>query len=149
MMLGYWEHKRKRQDCYTSPFYIKLDQRYQMCLRIVPSGAGTGAGTHLSVFLHIMKGEYDHELLWPFLGEITVQLVNQKENRGHHKATISFDESAAASGVSNPTYEKISSMGRGYHCFLSHAEVEVSTASKQYLKNDCLVFRLPKIVVHK
>ena len=35
-----------------------------------------------------MKGEFDDQLLWPFLGEITVQLVNQKQNRGHCENTI-------------------------------------------------------------
>ena len=47
-----------------------------MCLSVHPYGTGAGTGTHVSVHLNIMKGEFDDQLLWPFLREITVQLVN-------------------------------------------------------------------------
>ena len=48
-----------------------------MCLKIYPKG--WGRGTHVGVAVSMMKGEFDPHLKWPFKGEITVELVNQKE----------------------------------------------------------------------
>ena len=36
---------------------------------MVPNGAGTGSGTHLSVYGQLMRGKYDNELEWPFEGD--------------------------------------------------------------------------------
>ena len=47
-----------------------------MCIRVVANGLGKGAGTHVSVAVHLMRGEYDSRLVWPFRGDITIQLVN-------------------------------------------------------------------------
>ena len=76
-----------------------------MCLNVHPYGTGDGKCTHVSVYLNIMKGEFDDQFLWPFLGEITVQLVNQTQNRGHCENTLYFNESAAAGRVSHRTFE--------------------------------------------
>ena len=54
-----------------------------MCLSMDTKGWGDGKDTHVSVGVHMMKGEFDSHLKWPFKGEITVRLVNQKE-RGEH-----------------------------------------------------------------
>ena len=101
-----------------------------MCLRVHLYGTGDGKGTHVSVHLNIMKGEFDDQFLWPFLGEITVQLLNQTQNRGHCENTIYFNESAAAGRVSLRTFERISDYGWGYNHFVSHADVETSTATR-------------------
>ena len=45
---------------YTAPFGYKLK------LSVKPNGDGSGKNTHLSVFVILMKGEYDGMLLWPF-----------------------------------------------------------------------------------
>ena len=56
-----------------------------MCLSIIANGWEDGKNTHVSVFAHMMKGEFDSHLQWPFKGEITVQLVNQKDRGEHHQ----------------------------------------------------------------
>ena len=38
-------------------------------------------GTHVSVFTCLMRGEFDSHLKWPFRGDITIQLLNQLEDR--------------------------------------------------------------------
>ena len=84
-----------------------------MCLSVHLYGTGAGTGTHVSVHLNIMKGEFDDQLSWPFLGEITVQLVNRIEAGGHCEAIMYFNESAAAGSVSHCTFETISDYGWG------------------------------------
>ena len=49
-----------------------------MCLSIHSNGWSKGKGTHVGVVVHMMKREFDSHLKWPFKGEITVELVDQK-----------------------------------------------------------------------
>jgi len=35
------------------------------------AGSGPGKGTHISVYIHLMRGEYDEFLQWPFHGDVT------------------------------------------------------------------------------
>ena len=48
-----------------------------MCIRANLDGVENAQGTHLSLFVHIMKGEYDDLLNWPFHGSITLTVINQ------------------------------------------------------------------------
>lgn len=43
---------------------------YKLCLRLYLNGDGTGKKTHLSLFIVIMKGEYDALLPWPFRNKV-------------------------------------------------------------------------------
>ena len=60
-----------------------------------------------------------------------------------------FSDAAAASGSANRvTKGEIATKGLGYGQFISHTEVESSTETRRYIVNDCLTFRVTKIVVH-
>ena len=50
---------------------------YKMCLRLFMHGDGIGKGTHMSLFIVIMKGEFDNILQWPFTHKVTFKLINQ------------------------------------------------------------------------
>ena len=50
---------------YSPPFFTSL-HGYRMCLRLYLDGDGQGKGTHVSLFLVIMKSDYDDLLTWPF-----------------------------------------------------------------------------------
>ena len=54
-----------------------------MHLRVKAKGQGRGEGTHVSLFVHLMRGEYDNRLKWPFRGHITVKLLNQRSEKQH------------------------------------------------------------------
>ena len=43
---------------------------YKLCLRLYLNGDGTGKRTHLSLFIVIMRGEYDALLPWPFRNKV-------------------------------------------------------------------------------
>lgn len=66
----------KFTSIYSLPFYTHR-YGYKMCLRLYPYGDGAGKGTHLSLFIVVMKGDYDEILEWPFKHKVTFQLVNQ------------------------------------------------------------------------
>ena len=35
----------------------------------------------MSVFVSVMRGEYDDRLKWPFTGEVTIRLLNVKSDK--------------------------------------------------------------------
>ena len=44
------------------PSILTTIKGYKMCLRGDAAGSGDGKGTHLSMFLYLMKGSHDDEL---------------------------------------------------------------------------------------
>ena len=56
---------------YSPPFFTSL-HGYRMCLRLYLDGDGQGKGTHISLFLVIMKSDYDDLLSWPFKQKASV-----------------------------------------------------------------------------
>ena len=111
------------------------------------SGVGKGAGTHVSVFVKLMKGEHDDKLTWPYRGVFTIQLVSQNRDQDHIEYTVAFDDRTAARvAVSGRvTVGERAVNGWGKRKFISHTKLE---STEQYLKNDCIKFRVTKVVVH-
>jgi len=58
--------------CFTS------DYGYKYCLRLFPDGDGIGKGQFLSLYLVIMRSEYDNILKWPCQMKLKVTLINQQ-----------------------------------------------------------------------
>ena len=61
---------------HSPPFYTGRNG-YKMCIRAYLNGDGSGEGTHLAIFLVLMKGEYDPLLQWPFDHKVSLILVDQ------------------------------------------------------------------------
>ena len=118
-----------------------------MCIRVYAIGRGDGAGTHVSVFVHLMRGEYDSRLVWPFQGDITIQLVNH--SNCHLERIVPFSDAAIASGAGDRvTSRDIATIGSGYAEFVSHTDVEYSASTRRYIVNNSLTFRITKVEVY-
>ena len=62
-----------------------------MCLEVYSNGEHSSSkGTHLSVYVRLMAGDNDHQLQWPFVGDIDIMLLNWREDDRHYKKTISI-----------------------------------------------------------
>ena len=147
-MVNYHQHKRDGDSWYSPPFYTR-PVGYKMCLRVNANGSGNGAGTHVSVGVCLMRGEHDDRLKWPFQGNITIQLLNQKKDQEHLAKTIPFDDNAIAGGyAARVTSGEYATKVLGRHQFISHTAVQSTTVTTQYLHNDCLKCRVTNIVVH-
>ena len=146
-MTGYSKHKRDK-DCWLSPpFYTRLGG-YKMCLKVYANGYDTGAGTHVTASVHLMRGEHDDQLKWPFQGVITVQLLNQKKDQGHVEDIIEFSVAAVANGAAaRVTSGEYATLSWGLREFIPHSAVESTTETTQYLHTDCLKWRVTNIVV--
>ncbi|MTI14986.1 hypothetical protein E1189_18465 [Sansalvadorimonas verongulae] len=60
----------------SAPFYTD-DYGYKLSLRLYMNGEGMGKGTHLSIFVVIMRHDYDQLLEWPINKMITIRLLDQ------------------------------------------------------------------------
>ena len=147
-MTHYIEKKENDKSWYSSAFYTS-PRGYKMCLNVKANGDGDHKGTHVACYVHLMSGEYDDTLEWPFHGEITVELLNQLEDKNHLKTKIRFNESIPLLSRQKVVRQKYG-VGRGYHGFISQSELSLnSSLSHQYLKDDTLYFRLSVAVTSK
>ena len=115
-----------------------------MCVRVDANGRSSGKNTHISVFVYLMRGEFDNDLKWPFRGDITIQLLNQLKDEGHCEKTISFTDKATPDRNAGRVTTKERACGWGYDKFIPHTELTFNHAKYcQYLMDDCLRFQVP------
>ena len=136
-------HKKAGDDWFSPPFYSHIGG-YKMCLSVDAKGLGGGEDTHVSVFVHLMRGEHDNQLKWPFRGDIAIQLLNRSRDEGHREKTVPFDDKVGDEYAGRVVGQERAA-GFGYDQFIAHTEL--NTESKEYLKNDCLKFQITKVVV--
>ena len=70
----------KYTSIFSLPFYTSR-YGYKLCLRLYILGDGIGKGTHMSLFLVVMRGEFDNILQWPFTYKVTFRLLNQSGDK--------------------------------------------------------------------
>ena len=134
---GYASMKEKNEIFSSPPFYTSSGG-YRMCIRVYANGNGTGKGTHVSVFTELLKGRYDDQLHWPFLGTVTYELLNQLADDMHHSSVSLYK----ADGVMQVGTCK------GDNNFLPHTSLSHDPATNtQYLLDDTLYFRVSVTVV--
>ncbi len=126
--------KKDDEDEFPSPLFYTSPNGYHMKIEVDANGYGGGEGSHVSVFVYIIKCEYDDELNWPFVGKVTVELLNQLEDKNHHSMVVPF----------TPEYNtNAGGIGRGYSKYIHHSQLSRDSASNtQYLKDDTLYFRI-------
>ena len=149
IMTEYSTHKKNKDAWYSPPFYTG-PRGYKMCLRVVANGRSSGACSHVTVYVHLMRGEHDSRLVWPFRGDVTVLLVNYNNDQDHHVYwTAHFNDAALADGrvCNRVTSEERARYGWGCPKFASHTEVESHSKTGRYIDNNCLKFRITNIAV--
>ena len=137
---GYTELKEE-EDWYSPDFYTSPGG-YKMSLNVVANGDGDGEGTHVSCFINLKAGEYDELLEWPFQGGVTIELLNQLEDKNHKKNIVTYSESTGDQ-YKRRVRDGRSTAGLGFMQFISHEELEYNSVTNcQYLKDDGLYFRV-------
>ena len=131
-MINFQFHKKNDDNWVSQPFYTHT-QGYKMCLRVIANGQGSGKGTHITVAVYLMKGEFDDQLEWPFRGDITIQLLSQQGDDGHFTRTIY----QAKGERSKASLGERFICGWGVSQFKSHSELY-----PKYLQNDSLRFHI-------
>ena len=142
-MSEYGKKRRNNVEWYSDPFYTH-NKGYKMCLNIDASGYGKGKGTHLSVFLYLMKGPHDDELTWPLRGKFEIKLLNQISDSEHRFWTVNYDGVASNNSTSRIIDGNRATDGRGRHKCVTNDDLNKITTTCQFLKDDCLFLQVFK-----
>ena len=136
-----------------------------MCLMVDANGYGSGAFAFMSVFVSLMRGEYDGSkaLDWPFRGYIKLQLINHRADSGHVEMTVRFNvraltmitdrvtEGKQAHNVTNrvvDSYVAPEGSGRSQSAFIPHSALRYNKSwNTEYLKNNSMEFRVTQVEI--
>ena len=124
-MHNFEQHMNAQDVWYSPPFYTH-PKGYKMCAHITAYGTDSGKGTHLSLGVGLIRGEYDQKLKWPFRGIIVVQLLSQ-EDKDHYTRIFDVPPLELAGRVQDA--ERTDNVW-GYHKFIPHTELVQSKYTK-------------------
>ncbi len=117
----------------SASFYVGIynteSYGYKLKVKLYPNGAGSGENTHLSMYIIVMKGEYDAILPWPFKTKVKLTLIDQQENpveRENVTNEIILNNSPRPVDKDN--------VGLGLNRFISNEKL----SSRHYLVDDTL-----------
>ena len=136
----YHEKKEANEEWYSLPFYTH-NRGYKFLLHVYPNGYSTGRGCHLSIYAHLMRGEYDNELEWPFEKDVRIELLNWREDKNHHSNVIHFNFYDPDGKCSSRLTDRETAPGVGIFRFISLTDL-VSTTNTEYLRDDYLKLRV-------
>ncbi len=137
-MTDFEQYKANDTEWYSPPVYTH-HQGYKIRLRVYANGWDTSKGTHVSVWVHFMRGEFDDSLKWPFRGAISYQLLDQVNRKDHKTHTLTYDVTTLNEYCTIVT-ELERSWEWGIYRFIAHTELE-----PKYLRNDILLFQIHKV----
>ena len=140
--LTQYSSKKSNNENWQSPPFYTSPGGYKMKLSIYPNGNSVAKNSHISCYSCLMLGEFDDTLEWPFEGVVTVELLNQLEDK-HHRQCITVDESTPVRFRQRVQKDCMKMDGYGSHQFVSHADLDYNPKNKcSYLKDNCLYFRV-------
>ena len=143
-LTNFMERKFSKSCWLSMPFYTHQGG-YKMRLVVHPNGVKSGAGTHISVAIHLMNGRYDDHLNWPPNIILKVTLFNQlfAENGHHIIKTFTFSQYHQDSTVINKVWrDTMARNGIQIAQFVSHRVAFTHTDSHSYLEHNSLYFRV-------
>lgn len=109
------------ESLYSPPFYTN-QFGYKLRARVYLNGDGMGKGTHISLFLAVMKGDYDAIQRWPFRNKVTFMILDQNgvddelDYFSPDPNSSSFQRPIRASNIASgsPKFLALSRLEQGY-----------------------------------
>ena len=127
-----YQDKKNHNEHFISSTFYSNHYGYHMSVLMLANG-DDGCSTHMSMYVHILKGEHDKELNWPFVGKFNIQILNQLEDKNHYKRLVTVTK-----GMNLMVGES-----RGYSKFVRHSALARDPVKNtQYLKDDTLYVRV-------
>ncbi|XP_051899934.1 TNF receptor-associated factor 3-like [Pristis pectinata] len=120
---------------FYSPLFASHPFGYRMCCRLYPNGDGNGKGSHISLFLALVRGDYDEVLPWPFRQKVTFMLLDQAGQR-HLKESFSPDP------LSGSFQKPRSHMNVASGCPTFALHETFQRGPVQYLRNDTIYIKV-------
>ena len=123
---------------------VFYDCNYKFYLSLYPNGDGPESINHLSIYFHILKGEYDAMLNWPFSKKVTFTLIDQQQNpdarenivdsfRAHPKDKKCFRRPVEEvnTGYGNPKFVSHNKLKKRRYVVDDTIFIQVKVANKQ------------------
>ena len=138
---------RLNDEYWSAPFYTS-PRGYRMCLNVCPAGYGSGKGTHVSIFGYLRKGDYDDELNWPFTADVVVDILNWKENHGHHRVVLQFNEDSVGNARTRVYDDNNVAANASGNAKAIEISTILSSLHPQYLLEDCVHIKIHDVVIY-
>jgi hypothetical protein len=132
---------------YSRPFFSSISG-YKLGMFVFCNGVLDGKGTHLSVFLYLVRGEYDDELEWPFRASVAIHLLNQRGDRKHYQKVIRFTDETPPAVCNRVIDTEMAKEGNGPTQFISHGDLSYNQEKDtEYVRDDCLKIKVSSISI--
>lgn len=130
---------RSNHEFFSPPFYTHR-YGYKLQVSAFLNGNGSGEGSHLSVYIRVLPGEYDNLLEWPFSYKVTFSILDQSDpslSKPQH-ITETFNPDPNWKNFQKPSSSRNSldesTLGFGYPKFISHEEIK----KRNYIRDNCI-----------
>ncbi|CAF0761347.1 unnamed protein product [Rotaria sordida] len=141
-----YDAQSERQTSIYSPAFYTSTTGYKLCVRLYLNGDGTARGTHISIFLVVLRGQYDALLQWPFSYRVSFCLVDQRTmlESGEIKQTKHIIESFRPDTRSISFQRPCSSMNiaSGIPKFVSLVDFNQPLETNRYIINDTIFIKV-------
>ena len=129
-----YEYAKGRKKEFESPSFYSHPEGYEMQIDVYANGRNDSKGTHVAVYAYILE---DDDLWGPFVGRVTITLLNQMEDKNHHTSHI--------------VYAEDSKHCEGIDHFIAHSKLgHDPIKNTQYLMDDTLYFKVSvEVADHK
>jgi len=153
-MKEFTKHRNEGSNWFSIPFYTHKGG-YKLCLVVVAAGYKSAKGSHMSVFICLMKGVHDDELVWPMEGIVDIHLLNQLQTSdSSYYITVAMPDTplfplkstARVPQDYSKAYKTPSgwrnSDGLGVQEFIPLSKLDKPTSTCQFVKDDCIYLRV-------
>ena len=110
---------------------------YTFCMRIYLNGTKSGVGTHVALYVHMMQGECDNRLVWPFTGVITLSILDQSGAQVPKDITQVLVASPTLCAFRQPT-APCTQIGCGFEFFAPIAQI----CAGPFVQNDTMLVKI-------
>ena len=118
----------------SAPFYTE-EYGYKLKVSVYPNGDGPGYNNRLSVYIAVMKGEYDAILVWPMDKAITFTIIDQQEDPEDRENIVLKFTADKHPYFNRPKTEENFGLGKG---LISHEKLYTN----RYLVDDTLFLQI-------
>ena len=134
------EAQRGTRTVIHSPGFYSSLYGYKLCVRLNINGVESATGTHISLFVHFMQGEYDDILEWPFSGRISLAILDQSDVTQYRQPITETLLSKPTLAAFQRPHTHRNHKGFGYVEFSPLGLIEGS--NPRYLKNDAIFIKV-------
>ena len=140
-LFDYKENKEREDSVYAPPWYTHPGG-YKLQIRLWPMGLAHASGTHLTLYFYLLKGQNDSMLKFPASFTVTLELLNQHRDQCHYTkklTSLAIRKEMIANDIM-PIIADFQFIPNVNLIWNEHKQT-------QFLKYNCLKFRISEIVV--